>query len=229
MVRVLLPKADPASDDAADALAIAITHAHHRKARRLWADDPAPLRITRPVKPGHPGRAAGAIRDPLPTRGAVGPGSSLRFGRDDLRADVIGKLRGVIDATARTSSSSTCSGVGYLVHCSSRTLQHLPSVGEAATLSIETHVREDMIRLFGFRSDAGAGMVPPPADRAGRRRQGRARDPLDARPAARSRPPSRPATRPRSPARPASARSSRHASSPSSRTRRRPLRPSTRR
>jgi crossover junction endodeoxyribonuclease RuvC len=33
MVRVLLPKADPPSDDAADALAIAITHAHHRKAR----------------------------------------------------------------------------------------------------------------------------------------------------------------------------------------------------
>jgi crossover junction endodeoxyribonuclease RuvC len=37
MVRVLLPKADPASDDAADALAIAITHAHHRRARALAA------------------------------------------------------------------------------------------------------------------------------------------------------------------------------------------------
>jgi crossover junction endodeoxyribonuclease RuvC len=35
MVRVLLPKADPPSDDAADALAIAITHAHHRTARAL--------------------------------------------------------------------------------------------------------------------------------------------------------------------------------------------------
>jgi len=30
MVAVLLPKADPQSDDAADALAIAVTHAHHR-------------------------------------------------------------------------------------------------------------------------------------------------------------------------------------------------------
>jgi crossover junction endodeoxyribonuclease RuvC len=30
MVGVLLPKADPASEDAADALAIAICHAHHR-------------------------------------------------------------------------------------------------------------------------------------------------------------------------------------------------------
>jgi crossover junction endodeoxyribonuclease RuvC len=35
MIRVLLPKADPTSDDAADALAIAITHAHHRKPRAL--------------------------------------------------------------------------------------------------------------------------------------------------------------------------------------------------
>jgi len=31
MVKVLLPKADPQSDDAADALAIAVTHAHHRR------------------------------------------------------------------------------------------------------------------------------------------------------------------------------------------------------
>ena len=37
MVRVLLPKADPPSDDAADALAVAITHAHFRKAATLGA------------------------------------------------------------------------------------------------------------------------------------------------------------------------------------------------
>jgi crossover junction endodeoxyribonuclease RuvC len=30
MIGVLLPKADPQSEDAADALAIAVTHAHHR-------------------------------------------------------------------------------------------------------------------------------------------------------------------------------------------------------
>jgi crossover junction endodeoxyribonuclease RuvC len=35
MVKVLLPKADPKKADAADALAIAITHAHQRKARAL--------------------------------------------------------------------------------------------------------------------------------------------------------------------------------------------------
>ena len=31
MIGVLLPKANPSSDDAADALAIAVTHAHHRQ------------------------------------------------------------------------------------------------------------------------------------------------------------------------------------------------------
>jgi crossover junction endodeoxyribonuclease RuvC len=31
MVKVLMPKADPRSDDAADALAVAVTHAHHRQ------------------------------------------------------------------------------------------------------------------------------------------------------------------------------------------------------
>jgi crossover junction endodeoxyribonuclease RuvC len=37
MVGVLLPKADPQSEDAADALAIAVTHAHHRGAALLRA------------------------------------------------------------------------------------------------------------------------------------------------------------------------------------------------
>ena len=35
MVGVLLPKADPQSEDAADALAIAVTHAHHRASMLL--------------------------------------------------------------------------------------------------------------------------------------------------------------------------------------------------
>jgi crossover junction endodeoxyribonuclease RuvC len=37
MVGVLLPKADPPSHDAADALAIAVTHAHHRQSAVLEA------------------------------------------------------------------------------------------------------------------------------------------------------------------------------------------------
>jgi crossover junction endodeoxyribonuclease RuvC len=37
MISFLLPKANPDTDDAADALAIAITHAHHRQSRALQA------------------------------------------------------------------------------------------------------------------------------------------------------------------------------------------------
>jgi crossover junction endodeoxyribonuclease RuvC len=37
MIGVLLPKADPSSHDAADALAIAVTHAHHRQSVVLKA------------------------------------------------------------------------------------------------------------------------------------------------------------------------------------------------
>ena len=37
MIGVLLPKADPQSEDAADALAIAVTHAHHRQSAALRA------------------------------------------------------------------------------------------------------------------------------------------------------------------------------------------------
>lgn len=66
---------------------------------------------------------------------------------------MIGKLRGVIDSYGEDFVVVDVGGVGYVVHCSSRTLQHLPAAGEAAALSIETHVREDMIRLYGFRSD----------------------------------------------------------------------------
>jgi Holliday junction DNA helicase RuvA len=66
---------------------------------------------------------------------------------------MIGKLKGVIDSYGEDSVILDVNGVGYLVHCSARTLQELPAAGEAATLSIETHVREDQIRLFGFLSD----------------------------------------------------------------------------
>jgi Holliday junction DNA helicase RuvA len=66
---------------------------------------------------------------------------------------MIGKLHGVIDSYGEDFVILDVQGVGYQVHCSTRTLQSLPSPGEAATLSIETHVREDQIRLFGFTSD----------------------------------------------------------------------------
>jgi Holliday junction DNA helicase RuvA len=66
---------------------------------------------------------------------------------------MIGKLKGVIDSYGEDYVILDVQGVGYQVHCSARTLQALPSLGEAVTLSIETYVREDQIRLFGFQSD----------------------------------------------------------------------------
>jgi Holliday junction DNA helicase RuvA len=66
---------------------------------------------------------------------------------------MIGKLRGIIDSYGEDFILLDVQGVGYEVHCSARTLQALPAPGGAATLSIETHVREDQIRLFGFESD----------------------------------------------------------------------------
>ncbi|WP_375461785.1 Holliday junction branch migration protein RuvA [uncultured Enterovirga sp.] len=67
---------------------------------------------------------------------------------------MIGKLKGIVDSYGEDFVILDVQGVGYVVHCSSRTLQNLAPAGEAATLSIETYVREDMIRLYGFRSDS---------------------------------------------------------------------------
>src|ERR1700756_5352991 len=67
---------------------------------------------------------------------------------------MIGKLKGVIDSYGEDHVVLDVNGVGYLVHCSTRTLQALPGTGEPVTLAIETHVREDQIRLFGFETDA---------------------------------------------------------------------------
>ena len=66
---------------------------------------------------------------------------------------MIGKLKGIIDSYGEDHVVLDVNGVGYLVHCSARTLQELPQAGEPATLSIETYVREDQIKLFGFLTD----------------------------------------------------------------------------
>ena len=66
---------------------------------------------------------------------------------------MIGKLKGIIDSYGEDFIVLDVNGVGYLVQCSARTLQELPGVGQATTHSIETYVREDQIRLFGFRTD----------------------------------------------------------------------------
>ena len=66
---------------------------------------------------------------------------------------MIGKLKGVIDSYGEDCIILDVNGVGYRVHCSARTLQELPATGQPAALAIETHVREDQIRLFGFSTE----------------------------------------------------------------------------
>jgi Holliday junction DNA helicase RuvA len=66
---------------------------------------------------------------------------------------MIGKLKGLIDSYGEDFVILDVGGVGYQVNCSVRTMQALPPPGEPATLSIETYVREDQIKLFGFTSD----------------------------------------------------------------------------
>ena len=65
---------------------------------------------------------------------------------------MIGKLKGIVDSFGDDTVILDVGGVGYEVFCPVRVLQSLPSAGEAATLFIETVVREDMIRLYGFLS-----------------------------------------------------------------------------
>jgi Holliday junction DNA helicase RuvA len=66
---------------------------------------------------------------------------------------MIGKLKGVIDSYGEDWVILDVGGVGYQAFCSVRTLQALPRPGEAAVLSIETYVREDVIRLYGFANE----------------------------------------------------------------------------
>lgn len=64
---------------------------------------------------------------------------------------MIGKLKGTVDEIGDDHLILDVHGVGYLVHCGTRTLGGVRA-GEAAMLHIETFVREDMIRLYGFAS-----------------------------------------------------------------------------
>ncbi len=67
---------------------------------------------------------------------------------------MIGRLKGIVDSISTDSVIIDVAGVGYVVFAPARVLSRLPSVGEAVVLAIETVVREDMIRLYGFESEA---------------------------------------------------------------------------
>ena len=65
---------------------------------------------------------------------------------------MIGLLRGVVEAIGEDELILDVQGVGYLVAAGAATLARL-APGAKATLYIETHVREDAIKLFGFLTE----------------------------------------------------------------------------
>lgn len=68
--------------------------------------------------------------------------------------DMIGKLKGVVDEIALDCVLVDVQGVCYAVFCDDRTLSESLKVGENCTLFIETYVREDQLKLFGFLTAA---------------------------------------------------------------------------
>jgi Holliday junction DNA helicase RuvA len=66
---------------------------------------------------------------------------------------MIGRLRGKVVGQGEDWVVLDVNGVGYEVRCSSRLLGILAGEAGEVTLAIETHVREDQIRLFGFNTE----------------------------------------------------------------------------
>jgi len=67
---------------------------------------------------------------------------------------MIGKLKGLIDEIGEDSLILDVGGVGYHVFVSHRLLACVEGQGSSLTLFIETQMREDAIRLYGFLSRA---------------------------------------------------------------------------
>ena len=66
---------------------------------------------------------------------------------------MIGKLTGRLESVSLSAVIVDVAGVGYEVTVGARTLTSLPPIGEVLTLAIDTHVREDEIRLYGFATE----------------------------------------------------------------------------
>lgn len=67
---------------------------------------------------------------------------------------MIGFLDGIVAAKAADHCFLAVNGVGYKVACSSQTLGALPREGEPAKLWTHTHVREDVLALYGFATES---------------------------------------------------------------------------
>jgi Holliday junction DNA helicase RuvA len=67
---------------------------------------------------------------------------------------MIAKLTGLLDDTGPDWAVIDVNGVGYLVHCSARTLDHLGIRGDNVVVHTEMQVSETDQRLIGFASAA---------------------------------------------------------------------------
>ena len=67
---------------------------------------------------------------------------------------MIAKLKGILDETGDDWAVIDVSGVGYLVHCSTKTLSALGEKGEGCTVFTDLQVSENDMRLLGF-AEAG--------------------------------------------------------------------------
>ena len=65
---------------------------------------------------------------------------------------MIGKLSGRLDYRGADHVLIDTGGVGYIVHCSERTLAAMPAPGAAVALYTDLLVREDLMQLYGFRT-----------------------------------------------------------------------------
>ncbi|PZU16683.1 MAG: Holliday junction branch migration protein RuvA [Citromicrobium sp.] len=67
---------------------------------------------------------------------------------------MIARLRGTLAETGADWALIDVAGVGYLVHCSSKTLAALGDLGEACTVHTDLQVSENDMRLLGFAHGA---------------------------------------------------------------------------
>ena len=63
---------------------------------------------------------------------------------------MIAKLTGILDDSGPDWAVIDVQGVGYLVHCSAKTLAALGEMGEGVTVFTDLQVSENDMRLLGF-------------------------------------------------------------------------------
>jgi holliday junction DNA helicase RuvA len=66
---------------------------------------------------------------------------------------MIGSLKGIVAASGEDRALIEVQGVGYLIYAGARTLARM-GTGAVVHLFVETQMREDSLKLFGFLSDS---------------------------------------------------------------------------